>query len=311
MTANDEEIIGRARDSQAKRVTWTGAAINLVLALGKGSAGLHFGSRALVADAVDSFTDLFTDAITLTTYPLSRRPVDEDHPYGHGRIEALAAIGVASILVVAALLIAYRAVTSISTGDTRIPSWPALVVAAISLTTKEWLYRWTAKVARKLNSRVLMANAWNHRNDAFSSVAVLIGIAGALFIPGGGSLDAIASLVVVLFILRAALGIARGSISDLLDTAQDTKLLRKIINTANGIPGVLNAHRERSRRYGHLIYVDLDIEVDPEITVLEGHHLSHMVKEAVLERHQNIADIQIHVEPRGDHLMGEGSIRLR
>ncbi|HEB84667.1 MAG TPA: cation transporter [Bacteroidetes bacterium] len=304
-----EKFLGDRR--AAKRVTWAGAVINLLLALMKGTAGMVFTSRALVADAVDSLNDLLTDGIALAAYPLAHKPVDRSHPYGHGRVESLAAMVVSAFLMLAAVGIGAKAVYSLLTHNILIPRWPAIIFACISLATKEWMYHWTMRVAKQTGSQVLAANAWNHRGDAFSSVAVLLGISGSLLIPGGEILDAIASLVVVVLILRAAVGIARRSANDLVDKAQDEALLKRIVSEAQAVQGVINAHRARSRRYGHLIYLDLDIEVDPGMSVDDSHTLSHRVKDRLLARYNRIADVQIHVEPEGDHLHGEGFVRDR
>lgn len=300
-----------AGDRLARRVTITGSVVNILLAIAKMTGGILFNSRALIADALDSLTDLITDVVTLIAYPMSRKPVDDSHPYGHGRIETLAAMIVAGILIIAALLIGYKAVSSMITGDILQPSWPALIFAAASLISKEWLYRWTNKVARKLKSRVLAANALNHRGDAFSSIAVLTGLLGALFIPGAYLLDSIASLVVVMFILRNAWDILSKSTHDLLDAAQDNELKEKIRVIALKVDDVKHAHRIRTRRYGYLVYADLDIEVDGEMSVTASHDLSHTVKHAVLMQCDEIADVQIHVEPEGDHEFGEGFVRVR
>jgi len=307
---NKEFSRGKGSKNPAKNVTVTGAIINALLAAMKFTAGWHFHSRALMADAVDSTTDLVTDGITLIAYPLSRKPVDIDHPYGHGRMESLAAMLVSGVLMFAAGLIAYQAIHTLMRGEIVVPAWPALIFAVISLIVKEYMFRWTMKVAKKLNSRVLVANAWNHRGDAFSSIAVFIGIAGAIMIPGAKSLDAWASLVVVLFIFRAGFSIARNSANDLLDKAQDPEMVEKVGMLAGTINGVLNAHRIRSRRYGPLTFIDLDIEVDPGMKVVEAHELAHSVQKLILTSFEHVADVLIHVEPEGDHLKGEGPIRI-
>ncbi len=300
----------KTADHLARRVTITGSVLNALLAVTKFSAGWFFNSRALMADAVDSTTDLLTDVITLIAYPLSRKPLDKSHPYGHGRIESLASMFVSGFLMLAASLIAYKAISAMMSGEVKVPMWPAALVAIASLTVKEWLYRWTKRIGEKLHSRVLIANAWNHRGDAFSSIAVLIGIVGSIFIPGFHFLDSIASLVVVIFIFRAGVKIFIDSMNDLLDKSQDPELIGEVLKLAVAEPEVAHAHRGRARRYGHLTCIDLDIELPPDMTVQEGHEVAHRVQNKILEAYDYVGDVIIHIEPEGDHETGEGNIRI-
>lgn len=293
----------------ANRVTLTGAMANLLLALLKATGGILFNSQALLADAVDSTGDLVTDAVAMVAVRVSRRPADRNHPYGHGRVESLAALIISGFLLLAATLIAVEAVHTLVEGKEHYVGWPALVIAALSLTTKESLFRWTRSVARKLNSRVLEANAYHHRSDAFSSIAVLFGVSANIFIPGAWFMDAVASLLVTLFIVRVALRIGLGSAHDLVDTAQDDELIGAVKAIAREVPEVLHAHRIRTRRYGPLVYVDLDIEVRAEMSVADGHDVAHDLKERILAKYDYVADALIHVEPEGSHLEGEGTVR--
>ncbi len=298
------------KDRQARRVTITGSVLNALLAVSKFTAGYYFNSRALMADAVDSTTDLLTDVITLVAFPLSRKPRDSSHPYGHGRVESLASMFVSGLLIFAASMIAYKAISALVAGEVRVPLWPAALVALAALSIKEFLYRWTKKVGRKLNSRVLIANAWNHRGDAFSSIAVLIGIVGSILIPGLKFLDSVASLVVVIFIYRAGITIFVSSMNDLLDKSQDPELIKAVIKMAQEEQAVSHAHRGRARRYGHLTCIDLDIELPPEMSVQEGHDIAHRVQARILETYDFVGDVLIHIEPEGDHEKGEGEIRI-
>ncbi len=304
------EITSEEAIQDAKNVTIIGAIINIVLATSKFTVGWLFHSRALMADAVDSTTDLITDVITLVAYPASRKPVDDSHPYGHGKIETLASFIVAFFLLLAAGTIAFNAIKALINGDFPIPGWPALVVAFASLSVKEFLFHYTMRVGKRLNSKVIQANAWNHRVDAFSSIAVLIGVAGSILYPPLRSLDSWASLVVVFFIARAAYGIAFTASKDLLDASQDDDLLGSIEKLAETVDGVSHAHRGRSRRYGHMVYVDLDIEVLASMRVDEAHDLAHTVQKKIIDEFVEIGDVLIHVEPEGDHLHGEGQIRI-
>lgn len=295
--------------SSSRRVTIVGAFANVLLAAIKATGGFLFGSQALIADAVDSTGDLFSDVVTLVTLRISRRPIDRSHPYGHGRVESLAAMFISGLLLLAAGSIAIKSIEALLAGQFA-PIHPlALVVSAFTLATKEGLFRWTLAVARRERSRVLEANAYHHRSDALTSVAVLLGLLGSVLIPGGEFLDSVATLVVVGFIVRLALRIGRGAVHDLVDTAQDPVLLDSSRDIALSVDAVLHAHRIRSRRYGPHIYLDMDIEVDPKMTVRDGHEVAHEVKERILEAHEEVADAHIHVEPDGSHREGEGTVR--
>ena len=295
--------------ARVKRVTLWGALINVVLAILKATGGVLFHSQALIADAIDSTGDLITDVIAIVAVRVARRPVDSNHPYGHGRVESLASLIISGFLVLAAFTIGRSAIITLMHGTVEHVGWPAALIAILSIGTKESLFRWTRNNARRVHSRVLEANAWHHRSDAFSSIAVLIGVTSALLIPGAWFMDAVASLVVTLFILRTALRIGLEAAHDLVDTEQDPELLGEVQKIAVGVTQVVNAHRIRSRRYGPLVYVDLDIEVDGEMSVADGHDVAHDVKERILARFTYVADAMIHVEPVGSHLEGEGTVR--
>jgi cation diffusion facilitator family transporter len=298
------------RDStQVRRVSVTGAIINLSLAIAKAIGGILFHSQALIADAVDSTSDLFTDAVTIAAIRFSRRPVDTNHPYGHGRFESLASLVVAVVLFFVAFPLIFQAFRSFLSGPSVEVGWPAAIIAGVSVLTKEWLFRWTRKAARKTHSPALLANAYHHRSDAFSSVTVLLGVLGSVFIPGAWFLDSVASLAVSGFIIHMGIRIATQAVHELTDMEQNPRLVTKLEQLSLTIPEVIDAHRIRTRRYGSLLYVDMDIEVSPEMTVHEAHEVAHDAKDLILETYDFIADALIHIEPEGSHHDGEGPVR--
>ncbi len=296
---DSHSVIQAERDKKAQQVTLAGLWINLLLSIGKFVAGVLFHSQALIADGIHSASDLVTDVITLITYPLARKPEDRDHPYGHGRMESIASFGVAIILLGASIGLGYEAVQTILSGEVQQPTWPALVFAAIAVVVKEYLFQWTRHIARLTRSQVLMANAWHHRTDSYSSIAVLLGLLGGVVYPAFPYFDAIASLVVVIFILIAAFRILMDAMNDLADKAQDDSLIRAAVEKAYKVDGVHHIHRLRTRRYGPFLYMDLHMEVDPDITVKEGHEIAHQVKNRLMDEHDQIKDIMIHIEPYG------------
>ncbi|GBE30017.1 ferrous-iron efflux pump FieF [bacterium BMS3Bbin04] len=298
------------RDSRlVKRVSLTGAAINLTLAVVKATGGFLFHSHALLADAVDSTSDLFTDAVTIAAIRFSRRPVDHNHPYGHGRFESLASLVVALVLFIAAVILVRNAVLHLMGEPGPAIGWPAALIAGVSVVTKEWLFRWTRAAAQKTHSPALLSNAYHHRSDAFSSITVVIGVTGAVLIPGAWFLDSVASLAVSGFIVSMGIRIAVRAVHELTDMEQNPELVAEIEVLALTVSEVQDAHRIRTRRYGSLIYVDLDIEVSPEMTVQQGHDVAHRVKDLILERYDYVADALIHLEPTGSRQGGEGPVR--
>jgi len=293
----------------AQRVTLTGALANVALAVLKATGGMLLGSRALLADSVDSMGDLVSDVITLVAVRVARKPIDANHPYGHGRVESVASLLIGGLLVLVATLFAINSIRSLVFGHRQEVGAAGMVIAAVAVLTKETLFRWTLRIGKRIRSRVIESNAWHHRSDAFSSVSVFIGLGLGLAVPGADSFDALASLVVTIFIARTGLRIAVGSIYDLVDTEQDPDLLGELKRITMSVPEVDNTHRVRTRRYGPHTWVDLDIEVDPAMSVADGHRVAHEVKERILAEIHYVADVLVHVEPLGSHLEGEGTVR--
>lgn len=304
--------MGLTQDRQrreAQRVTLVGTLANVVLAGLKATGGVFLGSQALIADAVDSTGDLVSDLITLIAVRVSRRPIDDNHPYGHGRFESVASFVIGGLLLFAAVMIVLGSVRSLVLGSHREINPFAIAIAGISVLTKESLFRWTFRTGKRLRSRVIESNAYHHRSDAMSSVAVLIGLTSGVLIPGADWLDSVASLVVTVFIARIGIRISISAMHDLVDTEQDPALIDKIESLAIMSEDVVNAHRIRTRRNGPYTWVDIDIEVDPQIPVVKAHQIAHEVKERILREIKYIADVQVHMEPEGSHLEGEGTVR--
>ena len=215
------------RSSDAQRVTWVGAIVNLVLAVLKIIVGIFGHSAALVADGIHSLSDLASDFVVLLASKHGSQPADENHPYGHARIETAATVVLGILLMIVAVGIAWDAVERSLTPDAIIrPSMLAILVAILSLASKEWLYQYTMAVARRIHSKLLEANAWHHRSDAISSVVVLIGVAGAM--AGYAVLDAIAAFIVAMMIGHIAWQLISNSVKELVDTAVDDETQQQI-----------------------------------------------------------------------------------
>ncbi len=277
-------------------VTWTGAAANVALMLVKLGVGIISGSVALVADGVHSLSDVATDLVVLGGLRIAQRPADEDHSYGHGKFETLAAAVVALALGGASVWLAREAVSDLAAGTQRVAGFWPLIVAAVSIGVKEALYRATSKVARTSGSPATAANAWHHRSDALSSVAVLIGAAAAL--AGWPAGDRIAALAVAGLVALAAVKILHGAVHDLTEGALSPAEQSRVRRAVEGVPGVRGWHALRTRRAGRGAFVDMHIEVDPHLTVSQAHEIASEAEQAVDKALGGRAHVVVHIEPR-------------
>ena len=291
--SQESNMIGKVR-----RVAYAGMAVNVAVAALKGFAGLAFASQALLADAVHSLSDLLTDVSVVLGVRYWTAPADEEHPYGHGKIEALVTLFIAIALAVVAYGLGSHAVKSFLAGETSVPGLPALYCALVSIFAKEWIFRCTRRVARSVNSKALEANAWHHRSDAISSVPVAVAVAAAHFLPCLTWMDAAGALVVSLFIVRVAWKIANPALQELVDADIDDKA-GEVAGIARAVPGVVAVHKVRVRRYGGALAADLHVHVDGRLSVAEGHAIGHAVSDALTASGVGVTDAVVHIEPDG------------
>ncbi|MDA3957822.1 cation diffusion facilitator family transporter [Oceanispirochaeta sp.] len=289
------------RASQASRITLIGSIVNLLLSIAKMAAGIVAGSAAMVADSVHSLSDLATDIVVLATIKLAKQPVDRNHQYGHGKFETLGTvfIGGALLAVGAGLLISGgQAILQALEGE--IPGKPgnlALVAAASSILAKEILYRYTLRVGKKIRSQAVIANAWHHRSDAFSSIGALLGISGAILLgPSFHILDPIAGIIVSAIICWTAFGILKNALAELVEAAVEPELQDKVLQIAGNVPGVTDPHNLRMRRVGSYIVLDLHIRVDRNMSIQNAHQKCHEV-EKVITKELGSPIVTIHAEP--------------
>ena len=271
---------------------------NLLLSLGKLLAGVFGHSGAMISDAVHSASDVFSSIIVIIGVRLSAKNSDKDHPYGHERMECVAAIVLAVVLLVTGLFIGKNTVETLlhgSFGGTKIPGILALVAAGVSIAVKEGMFWYTRYYAKKLNSGAVMADAWHHRSDALSSVGALIGIAGARM--GFPVLEPIASLVIVLFILKASYDIFKDAMDKMVDHSCDESTERSLLECAENQPGVNGVDLLRTRIFGNKIYVDIEIRVDGSMTIIEGHEIAENVHSEIERRFPEVKHIMVHVNP--------------
>jgi cation diffusion facilitator family transporter len=287
------------RYKEVRKVTLVGSLVDFLLGVAKIIVGWLAHSQALIADGVHSLSDLATDFLVLYAAKHAHRAADEDHPYGHGRIETLATVGLGVALIGIALGIGYDAMRRMNSPDLLLnPGWVALGVAALSVISKEAIYQYTRNAAKRLRSNMLMANAWHSRSDAISSIVVLIGVAGAMM--GYTYLDSVAAIAVAVMISKIGFDLVRDSSKELIDTALEPEVTEEIRSEVFNIDGVRALHMLRSRRSGGDALIDLHIQVDPRISVSEGHQIGDTVRRQLLDRIEEVTDVTVHIDPEDD-----------
>jgi cation diffusion facilitator family transporter len=288
----------KKRTQSAQKVTIIGAVIDFLLAIFKVVAGILGNSGALIADGIHSFSDLLSDAVVLYTTKHSAEAADDEHPYGHERFETVATLGLAVILAIIGLGIIFDAVKNFSEPSELTQHTLLLSVAVLSIFSKEMLYWYTLKIAKTYQSNLLKANAWHHRSDALSSVVVLAGIIGSL--NGYLYLDSVAAIVVGLMILMVAWELGLSATKELVDTSIDIEQVKKVKTAIGMISGVNNVHSLRTRKIGHAISADVHVQVDPFLSVSEGHIISVNVERIAKECLEDLMDVTVHIDPEDD-----------
>ena len=292
--------------SAIRRITWLGAVSNLFLVGFKFVAGIWGHSSVIIADAVHSLSDLITDIAILIGLRFWSRPADQDHPYGHAKIETLVTLFIGAALAIVGLGLLYDAVHSIVgiLGGTKIhpPTWLPLVAALVSIAIKEWLYRVTVKVGMVKKSSATVANAWHHRSDAMSSIPAAIAIGACLILgPDYTFLDPVGTVVVAFMIIHVAWKVSQPTFAALLDSGASEAQCRAIAEVIHTFPEVKESHKLRTRYIGPSgLALDVHIHVDPSMSVTEAHTLSHQIQQKLLQSDENIIDVFVHVEPADD-----------
>lgn len=271
---------------------------NIVLSVGKLIAGIIAHSGAMVSDAVHSASDVFSSIIVIIGVKLAAKNSDKEHPYGHERMECVAAIVLAVVLLVTGLFIGENTLNTIisgNIGEMKMPGVLALIAAAVSILVKEGMFWYTRYYAKKLDSGAVMADAWHHRSDALSSVGALIGIAGARM--GYPVLEPVASLVIVLFILKAAFDIFKDAVDKMVDHSCDDETEKELRGCAESIEGIKGVDLLRTRIFGNKMYVDIEIRVDGRKTLIEGHEIAERVHAEIEKAFPKVKHIMVHVNP--------------
>lgn len=285
----------------AMRVSAVSIVVNLVLSVGKLLAGIFGRSGAMVSDAVHSASDVFSTFIVIIGVRISARKSDQDHPYGHERMECVASIILATILLATGLGIGLGGLRTVLSGNYEalvVPGVMALAAAVISIVVKEWMYWYTRAAAKRINSGALMADAWHHRSDSLSSIGAFVGIAGSRM--GYPVLDSAASIVISVFIAKAAYEIFMDAVNKMVDKACDSETeaeIRKVVLLQDGVLGI---DRLMTRLFGAKIYVDMEIAADGNRTLYETHAIAEQVHDAIEERFPEVKHCMVHVNPAKD-----------
>ncbi len=284
-------------EKKIRKITWIGLIVNLLLSAIKFWAGLMGSSHAVMADAVHSLSDSTTDlAVILGSY-FWYKPADQDHPYGHRRIETVVTIFIGFVLLAAGIGIGWESFKMLFQGRETAPGAVAAFAAGISVVCKETLYQWTYRVGQKVKSPALVANAWHHRLDAISSIPALVAVAGAILFPSWAFLDCLGAIVVSVLIIYSSIGIVWPGIQELVDSGASKETCERIKYLADGEGPVKQVHRIRTRYLSSGLVVDLHIVVDGSISVLEGHNIAENVRERIIAARGDVVDVIVHVDP--------------
>ena len=291
MEKNQEQI--------AMRVSYISILGNVLLSAFKLIAGIFAHSGAMISDAVHSASDVFSTFVVMIGIKISARASDKEHPYGHERMECVAAIVLATILCITGLGIGKNAIAKLQDGNDAgmvIPGILALVAAIVSIVVKEAMFWYTRGAAKKIDSGALMADAWHHRSDALSSVGALVGI---LFARNGYPvMDVVASLIICVFIVKASYDIFKDAVDKMVDKACDEETERELKNFVEAQPGVLGVDLLQTRVFGNKIYVDLEIGADENSTLKESHQVAEQVHDKLEIQFPKVKHIMIHVNPK-------------
>ncbi len=287
------------RRDASRKVAIVGAVVNIILSVVKVVVGIVGHSQALIVDGIHSLSDLLTDILVVVASHHAAHGPDENHPYGHGRFETAATLALGAFLVLISGGIMWDSVERmISPGESQAPTSIALYAAFFSILANEALYWYTILIARRIKSELLRANAWHHRSDAISSIVVLAGVAGAML--GYLWLDLAAALIVGFMVAKIGWDLGWSAMRELVDESLEDKKVQQIRDLIATIPGVSSLHMLRTRRQGHEAMADVHVQVDPKISVSEGHMIAIAVEEQIKANIEEVSDVTVHIDPEDD-----------
>ena len=293
-----ENVSEKEFQKVANKVSFVTIAGNLILSVMKLLAGIIANSSAMISDAVHSASDVFSTFVVIIGIKMASKEPDKEHPYGHERMECVAAVVLAVVLFITGLGIgvdAFKTIISGNYGNIKVPGILALIAAIVSIVAKEAMYWYTRFFAKKIDSGALMADAWHHRSDAFSSIGALIGIGGAML--GVPVMDAIASLVIFLFIVKAAFDIFKDAMDKMVDHSCDEETEKQIHDCVMQNKDVRGIDLLQTRVFGNKIYVDVEIQADEMITLREAHNIAERVHDDIEKSFPKVKHIMVHINP--------------
>lgn len=277
------------------RVSMVTVGLNAILAIIKLIAGLVGNSNAMLADGVHTLSDVLTTVVVIVGLKVSSKKADAGHPYGHERYESVFAKFLSVILLFTGLLIGYESVKTLLSSEIVVPDRIALVAAFLSILTKEAMYQYTMKTAKKIRSLSMEADAWHHRSDALSSIGTFIGIFGARL--GFPALDPLAGMVVAIMVIKVGIDLYAKSVSELVDESADEETIEEIMAISKTTDGVRSVNCLRTRVFGNKIFIDIDIYVDPELSVKKGHDIAEKLHLRLEDEIEGVKHAMVHVEP--------------
>ncbi|KYC45550.1 MAG: ferrous iron efflux protein F [Candidatus Methanofastidiosum methylothiophilum] len=298
-----QEVLSRLeRTEQGLKVTYIGLLVNIALTIFKFIAGILGHSTAMIADSVHSISDTASDIVVLLGFQYVKKPIDDSHNYGHGKIETLSTAIVGLMLIIVALFIVFsgfeKLLISLKGGVLPKPEYIALFAAILSIISKELMYRYTIKVGNKINSSLIVANAWHHRSDALSSIGTMIGIGGAIFLGEKFRiLDPIAAIFVSVLIIKVAVEILRDSVKELIETSVDDEKKKELLELISNVKGVKDYHKLRIRHIGHYYSMSIHILVEKSLNIVEAHQISDLLESEIRNYLGPETIITIHIEP--------------
>lgn len=293
------------REKAIYQVTWAGSFVNFLLVVFKFIAGILGHSAAMIADAVHSLSDFATDIVVLIFTRISNKPQDKNHDYGHGKYETLATAIIGIVLFAVGAGICWNGLRAIQTvwqgGRLPVPGMLAFAGAIISIVSKELIYRYAIHVGRKINSNAVIANAWHHRSDAFSSIGTAMGIGGAIALGESWSvLDPMAAVIVSFFIMKVSVQLLKPCVDELTEKSLPDEIEKEICLIAENTPGVSAIHNLRTRRIGNHYAIEMHVRMDGHLTLYEAHAKASVIENKLKEKYGNETHVGIHVEPVKD-----------
>lgn len=307
--------VNTEREKKIYRTTALGSGVNVFLVIFKFIAGIFGKSSAMIADAVHSLSDLLTDIIIIVFVKTASKPIDHTHEYGHGKFETLGTLIVGVILIIVGLGIMVSGIKDCieffqgKRGEH--PLVIALVAAVLSIVLKEWLYRYTLLQGKKIESPILIANAWHHRTDSFSSIATLVGVAGSMFLGKSGLiLDPLAAIFVSFYICKSGYDVVKPSIDELLEKSlplETEKEIRQILKSIEGIEGI---HNLKTRKIGNRIAIETHAEMDGKITLEDAHRIATLAEKQIKKKYGSKTHVGIHMEPKKHKIKKESQQEL-